>query len=124
MTAPETLYAWSSGFASAPQPVGMLAPNPWGIYDMHGNVYSWVLDRDWPNNQSGDAETDPRGAGGTTSRILAGTRFGTAVTSMRSSFATMSAPDKTVVNDGFGQAGVRLVCAADMTELAVAAEAE
>ncbi|MBU0718802.1 MAG: formylglycine-generating enzyme family protein, partial [Planctomycetes bacterium] len=37
-------FAWcnyTNGRASA---VGMLSPNPWGIYDMHGNVFEWVAD--------------------------------------------------------------------------------
>jgi formylglycine-generating enzyme required for sulfatase activity len=37
-------YAWFIENSDQINPVGTKKPNPWGIYDMHGNVWEWVED--------------------------------------------------------------------------------
>ena len=50
-------YDWNADGQA--QPVGQKLPNPWGLYDMHGNIGEWVLDG--MRSYSAEPQVDPVG---------------------------------------------------------------
>lgn len=55
-----------------PQPIGTYPPNPFGLYDMHGNVREWTLDRWHDNYADTPADATPARSGHSAMNVVRG----------------------------------------------------
>ncbi len=93
-------YAWyyeNSGEKT--HPVGQKKPNPWGLYDMHGNVWEWC--QDWYGDYPKGHVTDPTGPSRGSYRVIRGGSWGNGAYYCRSAERGDSSPAYRHFNVGF-----------------------
>jgi formylglycine-generating enzyme required for sulfatase activity len=89
-------YAWYDGNSGGrTHPVGQKQANPWGLHDMHGNVWEWVADEYKGSYSNRGHPHNPR------ARALRGGSWSLNPWSQRSAFRMGSAPNLRSEANGF-----------------------
>jgi len=103
------LYAWWGGMIDDgncqsekyAHPVSVKKPNPWGLYDMHGNVLEWCIDwfdRDYYNAST---KSDPTGPVSGSCRVYRGGSWIGSARGCRSASRDWNWPDQRDCDLGF-----------------------
>ena len=95
-------FDWDDGIPTTAT-VGERYPNPWGVHDMHGNVWEWVQDlynERYPATRSGGG----KGSTQTGHRVLRGGSWRTGPGPVRSAARHRADPEH-----AFNDAGFRIV---------------
>ena len=73
-------------------PVGSFEPNPWGLYDMSGNVWEWVADWDHPGYDPKSEHRNPAGPPSGGQKIIRGGSWKDSIIAQRSASRAMHGP--------------------------------
>ena len=94
-------YAWfngNTGIEKYAHKVGTKKSNPWGLHDMHGNVWEWCSD--WYDRKLSGG-VDPVGPNGGSSRVNRGGCWGYVPGLCRSAYRSDYVPSYRIHNLGF-----------------------
>jgi formylglycine-generating enzyme required for sulfatase activity len=89
----------SGSYRETPVPVASFPPNPYGLYDMHGNVWEWC--RDWYGSLPSDPAIDPFGPSSGKYKVVRGGSWYSLDDDCRSANRDRSAPTLRLEHIGF-----------------------
>jgi formylglycine-generating enzyme required for sulfatase activity len=93
-------YAWYKGNSRLqPHPVGEKQPNPWGLHDIHGNVFEWCMD--WFDNLPGGTLADSWGPEDGYDRVVRGGYWDSSPSFCRSALRVHHPPESRLAFIGF-----------------------
>jgi formylglycine-generating enzyme required for sulfatase activity len=105
-----TDYAWfDKNSGGHPQPTGQKKPNPWGLYDMVGNVWQWCNDFYKVDYYQGSPQENPRGPKEGENKVVRGGAWKFSGDNCRSGYRYNEAPGYVDVCFGYDIYGFRCV---------------